>query len=172
MTIQFNDETFYGDFTFKNSDWAVKRFPFPFHEDSYMYSVNMEPHKSYRPGSVFERTFDVDEHYVSEMRDRARVLANDPLRCQSLPHMTLAGWDLLRCVEDRVALDDFASRSIWFDPRNDKQTRSVRGWDWTRDETLVRRPTRRDIPVVLTRPSLADPAQAATSANIDVQSTS
>ncbi|NVK13428.1 MAG: hypothetical protein HWE35_04545, partial [Rhodobacteraceae bacterium] len=52
MTIQFNDETFYGDFTFKNSDWAIKRFPFPFHEDSYMYSVNMEPHKSYRPGSV------------------------------------------------------------------------------------------------------------------------
>ncbi|UWQ74475.1 DUF3445 domain-containing protein [Leisingera sp. M658] len=105
MTIQFNDETFYGDFTFKNSDWAIKRFPFPFHEDSYMYSVNMEPHKSYRPGSVFERTFDVDEHYVSEMKDRARVLANDPLRCQSLPHMTLAGWDLVELIMEAKAAE-------------------------------------------------------------------
>ncbi|MFW8594061.1 heme-dependent oxidative N-demethylase family protein [Cribrihabitans neustonicus] len=105
MTIQFNDETFYGDFTFRNSDWAIKRFPFPFHEDSYMYSVNMEPHKSYRPGSVFERTFDVDEHYVSEMKDRARVLADDPLRCQSLPHMTLAGWDLVELIMEAKAAE-------------------------------------------------------------------
>ncbi len=98
MTINFRDETFQGDFTFRNSPEAVKRFPFPFPEDSYMYSVNLEPHKSYRPGSVFERTFDVDEHYVSEMADRAKVLAQDPLRCQSLPHMTLAGWDLLELI--------------------------------------------------------------------------
>lgn len=98
MTINFRDETFRDNFTFRNSPEAIKRFPFPFHEDSYMYSVNMEPHKSYRPGSVFERTFDVDEHYVSEMADRAKVLAEDPLRCQSLPHMTLAGWDLLELI--------------------------------------------------------------------------
>ena len=26
------------------------------------------------------------------------VLADDPLRCQSLPHMTLAGWDLLELI--------------------------------------------------------------------------
>ncbi|WP_264211520.1 heme-dependent oxidative N-demethylase family protein [Leisingera thetidis] len=103
MTIQFNDETFRGDFTFRNSEWAIKRFPFPFHEDSYMYSVNMEPHTSYRPGSVFERTFDVDEHYVSEMKDRAQVLADDPLRCQSLPHMTLAGWDLVELIMEAKA---------------------------------------------------------------------
>lgn len=105
MTIQFNDETFYDDFTFRNSEWAIRRFPFPFHEDSYMYSVNLEPHLSLRPGSVYEKTFDVDEHYVSEMRDRARVLADDPLRCQSLPHMTLAGWDLLELIMDAKARD-------------------------------------------------------------------
>ncbi|WP_347312511.1 heme-dependent oxidative N-demethylase family protein [Defluviimonas sp. SAOS-178_SWC] len=105
MTIQFKDETFYDDFTFRNSEWAIRRFPFPFHEDSYMYSVNLEPHLSLRPGSVFEKTFDVDEHYVSEMRDRARVLAEDPLRCQSLPHMTLAGWDLLELIMDAKARD-------------------------------------------------------------------
>ena len=81
-----------------NPAWAIKRFPFPFHEDSYMYSVNMEPHRSGPEGSVFEKRFDVDEHYVSEMRDRAMVLADDPLRCQSLPHMNLAGWDLLELI--------------------------------------------------------------------------
>jgi hypothetical protein len=32
------------------------------------------------------------------MRDRAEVLIEDPLRCQSLPHMTLAGWDLLELI--------------------------------------------------------------------------
>ena len=98
MTIQFQDETFRDDYTFRNSAWAIKRFPFPFHEDSYMYSINMEPHGSGPEGTVFEKRFDVDEHYVSEMRDRALVLADDPLRCQSLPHMTLAGWDLLELI--------------------------------------------------------------------------
>ncbi|WP_299838909.1 DUF3445 domain-containing protein [uncultured Paracoccus sp.] len=105
MTIQFKDETFHDDYTFRNSPWAIQRFPFPFHEDSYMYSVNLEPHLSLRPGSVFEKTFDVDEHYISEMKDRARVLANDPLRCQSLPHMTLAGWDLVELIMEAKARD-------------------------------------------------------------------
>ena len=98
MTIQFKDETFRNDYTFKNSEWAIKRFPFPFHEDSYMYSVNMEQHKGGPEGSIYEKRFDVDEHYLGEMRDRAEVLIEDPLRCQSLPHMTLAGWDLLELI--------------------------------------------------------------------------
>jgi hypothetical protein len=98
MTINFNKESFRGEYSFHNSDWAIKRFPFPFHEDSYMYSVNMEQHSGGPAGSVFENRFDVDEHYVSEMEDRALVLDEDPLRCQSLPHMTLAGWDLLELI--------------------------------------------------------------------------
>ena len=77
MGKDFNDETFRGDFTFRNSPAAIARFPFPFPEDSYMYSVNMEPHVAGPKGSVFEHMFDVDEHYVSEMRDRAMVLAED-----------------------------------------------------------------------------------------------
>ncbi len=98
MTIQFNDETFRDDYSFFNSERAIKRFPFPFHEDSYMYSVNMEQHRGGPVDSIYEKRFDVDEHYVAEMRDRALVLADDPLRCQSLPHMTLAGWDLLELI--------------------------------------------------------------------------
>ncbi|ADE38481.1 heme-dependent oxidative N-demethylase family protein [Candidatus Puniceispirillum marinum] len=98
MSIQFKDETFRGDYTFSNSQWAINRFPFPFHEDSFMYSVNMEQHSGGPEGSVYEKRFDVDEHYLSEMKDRAIVLDEDPLRCQSLPHMNLAGWDLLELI--------------------------------------------------------------------------
>ena len=105
MGLDFNQETFRNDFTFRNSPKAIRRFPFPFHEDGYMYSVNLEPHVPGPKGSVFEHTFDVDEHYVAEMRDRALVLAEDPLRCQSLPHMTLAGWDLLELIMTSKARD-------------------------------------------------------------------
>lgn len=99
MTIQFNDETFRDDYTYHNSARAIRRFPFPFDKDDYMYSVNMEPHQGGRgEDSVFEARFDVDEHYVSEMRDRAITLSEDPLRCQSLPHMDLAGWDILELI--------------------------------------------------------------------------
>jgi hypothetical protein len=123
MTIQFNNETFRDDYSFSNSDWAIKRFPFPFHEDSYMYSVNMEQHRGGPAGSVYEKRFDVDEHYVAEMRDRALVLADDPLRCQSLPHMTLAGWDLLELImvsksEDYPDLFELTTPSpFWMKPR-------------------------------------------------------
>jgi hypothetical protein len=117
----FHDETFFGDYTFKNSPRAIKRFPFPFPEDDYMYSVNMEPHVPGRPGSVFEHTFDVDEHYVAEMRDRARVLRDDPLRCQSLPHMTLAGWDLLELIMESFARD----YPQWF-----SLTKNGNQWHW------------------------------------------
>ena len=98
MGINFRTESFRDDFTFKNSPEHIRRFPFPFHEDSYMYAVNIEPHVEGPKDSVLENLIDVDEHYVSEMADRALVLAEDPLRCQSLPHMTLAGWDLLELL--------------------------------------------------------------------------
>ena len=57
-------ETFRDDFTYTNSPEAVARFPFPFPEDEYMYSVNLEPAAGGEPGSVFEHWFDVDEHYL------------------------------------------------------------------------------------------------------------
>jgi hypothetical protein len=98
MTLTFNKESFRGDYSYHNSPAAIRRFPFPFDRDEYMYSVNMEPHKGGRDGSVFQRRFDVDEHYVAEMEDRAITLARDPMRCQSLPHMRLAGWDLLELI--------------------------------------------------------------------------
>ena len=47
--IEFRDETFRDDFSFRNSPAGIRRFPFPFHEDRYMYAVNIEPHT---PGPI------------------------------------------------------------------------------------------------------------------------
>ena len=53
MTIQFNNETFRDDYSFNNSQRAKDRFPFPFHEDSYMYSINMEQHQGGPADSIY-----------------------------------------------------------------------------------------------------------------------
>jgi hypothetical protein len=89
-------QTFRDDFTYTNSDEAIKRFPFPFPEDEYMYSVNIEPHTMPGPeGSVYEHLFDIDEHYLSEMAERKQVLAENPKRCLAMDHMDLACWDFI-----------------------------------------------------------------------------
>lgn len=53
MGINFRQETFRDDFTFRNSPEFIRRFPFPFHEDAYMYAVNIEPHVQGPKDSVF-----------------------------------------------------------------------------------------------------------------------
>jgi hypothetical protein len=105
MALTFKDSTFRDDFTYTNSPENIRRFPFPFVEDKYRYSVNIEPHTPGAKGSVFEFPFDIDEHYVSEMRDRALVLQDDPGRCQALPHMMTAQWDMLELVMVSLARD-------------------------------------------------------------------
>lgn len=124
MAITFHEETFRDDFTFHNSERAIKRFPFPFVRDEYMYSVNIETHTPGEPGSVYEFATDVDEHYVSEMRDRALVLAEDPRRCQSLPHMELAGWDTLDVLFTSMARDY---------PEHFTLDRDGETWHWVND---------------------------------------
>ncbi|MGH8264780.1 MAG: heme-dependent oxidative N-demethylase family protein [Steroidobacterales bacterium] len=106
MNVVFKpNETFRDDFTFANSPQAVRRFPFPFAEDEYMYSVNIEPHTAGPKGSVTEFEIDVDEHYVAECRERAIVLAEEPLRFQALPHMMSAQWDCLELIMESLARD-------------------------------------------------------------------
>ena len=105
MNQEFKTETFRDDFTFSNSPAAILRFPFPFWEDKYMYSVNIEPHTKGPVGSMYEFPIDIDEHYVSEMKDRALVLKEDPLRCQALPNMMVAQWDLLELLMTSMARD-------------------------------------------------------------------
>lgn len=96
-------ESFRPPYAFANSDYAIKRFPFPFPEDTYMYSVNVDQHNGGPAGSVYEHPLDIDEHYIGEMKDRALVLAEDPLRCQSLPHMDLAAWETVELVMNSYA---------------------------------------------------------------------
>lgn len=121
MTLTFKEETFRDDFTFSNSPKAIRRFPFPFHEDKYMYSVNIEPHTPGAQGSAFEFPIDIDEHYVSEMRDRALVLEADPRRCQALPHMMTAQWDTLELLMTSMA-ESY--------PEHFRLTRDGAHWHW------------------------------------------
>jgi dimethylamine monooxygenase subunit A len=99
MSIAFKpDETYRGDYSFRNSDAAILRFPFPFPEDQYMYSVNIEPHVRSGFTPVYNNPIDVDEHYIAECRDRAITLERDPGRYQALPHMMTAQWDALEML--------------------------------------------------------------------------
>ncbi len=93
------------DFSFRNSPAAIRRFPFPFIEDSYLYSVNIEPATSRDPGSIYEHAFDIDEHYRSEMAERALVLDKDPRRYLVMPHMQTAAWDALQMLMEHLAAD-------------------------------------------------------------------
>lgn len=98
-------QTYRGDFSFDNSAKAIARFPFPFQEDRYQYSVNIEPATPREPGSVFEHWFDIDEHYRSEIAERALVLESDPRRSIQMPHMQTASWDALEIIMENLAAD-------------------------------------------------------------------
>lgn len=99
----FSDQTFRGAYSFRNSPAAIRRFPYPFAEDRYAYSMNVEPHLPGPAGSVFEHLFDIDEHYAAEVNDRAIVLRQDPSRCLALPHMMTAQWDMLELITTELA---------------------------------------------------------------------
>ncbi|TDV24757.1 uncharacterized protein DUF3445 [Paraburkholderia caballeronis] len=115
-------QTYRGDFTYRNSERAIARFPFPFPDDRYMYSVNIEPATPRDPGSVFEHHFDIDEHYRSEAAERALVLEQDPRRCIVMPHMETASWDALDMIMHHLAAD----YPEWFSLECDGDR-----WRWT-----------------------------------------
>lgn len=106
MAITFKpDETFRGDFSFRNSPEAIRRFPFPFTADKFQYSVNIEPHTAGPRGSCCEFPIDIDEHYVAECRERAWCLATTSQRYLALPHMAQAQWDVLELIMSSLARD-------------------------------------------------------------------
>ncbi len=122
MTLSFNAETFRDDYTFANSPTAIRAFPFPFERDDYTYTVNIEQHVPGPVQSATEFPIHIDEHYVAEMQDRAITLAQDPLRCQSLPHMMTAEWDLVELL--------MTSMSTHY-PETFTLTRDGDRWHWT-----------------------------------------
>lgn len=123
MNIKFNpDETYRDDYTFANSPETIARAPFPFPDDDYMYSMNLEPHVSLGDGA-FRAAFDIDEHYISECRDRAITLEKDPgMHYVSAPHMMEAQWDLLELIMESYARDY---------PQYFSLAREGRQWHWT-----------------------------------------
>ncbi len=122
MTLAFKTpQTYCDDFSFRNSPQAIARFPFPFPEDQYMYSVNIEPALSRDPGSIYEHRFDIDEHYLSETAERARVLARDPGRCLVMPHMTPAAWDMVQVLMEHLSTDY---------PQHFRLQRDGTAWHW------------------------------------------
>jgi hypothetical protein len=122
MAVTLNPlQSFRDDFTYRNSPTGIARFPFPFPEDTYMYSVNIEPATPRAPGSIFEHWFDIDEHYRSEMAERALVLARDPDRCLVMPHMRQAAWDAVEIIMEHLCADY---------PELFKLSRAGDNWTW------------------------------------------
>lgn len=115
------DERFRGDYRFHNSDEAILRFPFPFPQDQFGYTVNLEPHRRGGPSAAYDAVFDIDEHYLGECADRAETLAADPLRCQVLPHLDTAQWDTLELLMENLAQDY---------PQHFQLARSGDHWHW------------------------------------------
>jgi hypothetical protein len=91
------------------TDRRLARFPFPFPQDQYRYSTNVEPARVPVQTAVGEWgrwMIDVDEEYETEMALRAEVLARDPTRYVVLDHMRAACWDtLLLCLAEAARAD-------------------------------------------------------------------
>lgn len=71
-------------------------FPFPYVDDTYRYSTNVEP--AGRPvatpvGQWGSSVVDIDDHYLAELAERDAILDRDPSRHQVLPHMRPAAWN-------------------------------------------------------------------------------
>ena len=105
-----------------NSPETILRFPFPFPEDSYMYSMNVEPHVRGGPVVAMQNTFDIDEHYVAECAEKARILDEDPRRCIVMPHMREAEWDFVELTMETLS-EQY--------PHHFSLVRDGANWHWT-----------------------------------------
>lgn len=77
---------------------AARRFPFPFRDDTYRYSTNVEPARQFVPtdaGGWGDRLIEVDPHYQFELAEREAILDRDPSRIAILDHMEPAAWDTI-----------------------------------------------------------------------------
>ena len=76
----------------------VTGFPFPFTDDIYRYSTNVEPARgevSTPAGGWGTRIVDIDSEYEQELEQRKQILVADPTRYAVLPHMRTACWDAM-----------------------------------------------------------------------------
>lgn len=85
----------------------IRTFPFPFPEETYRYSTNVQP--AGKPeetpvGRWGETVIHVDSEYENELAARERILAADPSRLQVLPHMKLSAWDAMLALMQELAV--------------------------------------------------------------------
>jgi hypothetical protein len=84
----------------------IRGFPFPFPDDRYRYSTNVEPAAELvaTPAGQWGRAVvDVDAEYVAQLAERRSILAADPTRHAVLPHMRGAAWDALLSLLQELA---------------------------------------------------------------------
>ncbi|WP_375477612.1 DUF3445 domain-containing protein [uncultured Jatrophihabitans sp.] len=110
----------------------VRRFPFPFDQDSYRYHANVEPAGTAittAVGSWGAERVHVDAGYVDELAQRRDILAADETRVGELPHMRAACWDTLMWGLGHLAADHPTTMSL---------RRHGDGWLWRNDLLGVR----------------------------------
>ena len=83
----------------------ILRFPLPFTEDRFTVRVGMEAHDRQGEVASLRSLFDVDASYLDMVAARAAILAADPSRWQSLPHMIDAQWEALELILSSLAQD-------------------------------------------------------------------
>ncbi|TDS87761.1 heme-dependent oxidative N-demethylase family protein [Nesterenkonia aurantiaca] len=84
----------------------VSTFPFPFPQDTYRYSTNVERAAAAvetSAGQWGEGVVHIDSEYARELAERQAVLARDPSRLQVLPHMRPAAWDAMLTIMRELA---------------------------------------------------------------------
>jgi hypothetical protein len=84
----------------------IRKFPFPFRDEIYRYSANVEPANkdiATDAGAWGKGLIDIDEFYLEELADRERILTRDPSRSQVLPHMKPAVWDTIATLLPSMA---------------------------------------------------------------------
>lgn len=136
---QAQPSPFHPPFGLQQSATAVARFPFPFLEDRFVHSVNLEPVTPGPKGSVTEHPIDLDEHYAAEMIERARVLAQDPRRALEPPEHQDACWEACGFIMQLLSRhypQDFALHAV-------EQPTAERS---TAEQSTVERPTAEQSP--------------------------
>ncbi len=106
----------------------VTEFPFPFTDDVYRYSTNVEPARGEvrtPVGSWGARVVHIDSEYEHELALRQQILEADPTRYAVLPHMRPACWDAMLFLMRELAAGypdvmSLAGRGRNFHWRNDR----------------------------------------------------
>lgn len=105
----------------------ITGFPFPYSGDNYRYSANVEPARKLvqtEAGEWGSHVVDVDEYYVTDLKQRDEVLQRDPSRMHVLPHMRRAVWDAIATLLPGMA-DNNPTTMAFYREGNDCRWRNA-----------------------------------------------